>query len=167
MALAASKKAIQSIPADQISSPEVQPVTGNDPAISKIYKVDQIHLNINQNRRKTQPTNRRQKYDPKQHEPQLNNLGNQMNSLMKQMKVHQDNERKIARQVKNLTEILKGLNLKKRPHTTTSSVDSKLGFRCYRCNKPGHQMLNCPTILPLRRCREFHYTQFRKCRGNF
>jgi len=72
MALTTSKKTVQSIPAGQISSPEVQPVTGNDPAISKINKVDQIHLNIKQNRRKKQPTNRRQKYDPKQHEPQLN-----------------------------------------------------------------------------------------------
>jgi len=167
MALTASKKTVQSIPAHQISSPEVQPVTGNDPAISKINKVDQIHLNVNQNRRKTQPTNCRQKYDPKQHEPQLNNLGNQMNSLMKQMKVHQDNERKLARQVKNLNEMLKDLNLKKRPHTTKSSVDSKIDFRCYRCNKPGHQMSNCPTILPLRRRREFHCNKFRKRRGNF
>jgi len=48
MALTTSKKPVQSIPAHQISSPEVQPVTGNDPAISKINKVDQIHLNVNQ-----------------------------------------------------------------------------------------------------------------------
>ena len=53
MALTAAKKSVQSIPADQISSPEVQPLTGNDPAISKIIKVDQIHLNMNQIRRKT------------------------------------------------------------------------------------------------------------------
>jgi len=75
--------------------------------MSKINKVDQIHLNIKQNRRKKQPTNRRQKYYPKQHEPQLNKLGNQINSLMKQMKVHQEKESKLACQVKNLNEILR------------------------------------------------------------
>ena len=47
------------------------------------------------------------------------------------MKVHQENESKLARQVKNLTEILKGLSLKERPHITKSPVDSKLDFRCY------------------------------------
>ena len=62
------------MPAGQIPSPKAQPVTGNDPAISKINKVDQIHLSIKQNRRKKQPTNRRQKYYPKQHEPQLNKI---------------------------------------------------------------------------------------------
>jgi len=40
------------MPAGQIPSPKAQPVTGNDPAISKINKVDQIHLSIKQNRRK-------------------------------------------------------------------------------------------------------------------
>jgi len=58
-------------------------------------------------------------------------IGNQINLLMKQIKVHQENESKLPRQVKNLTEILKGLNLKESPHTTKSSVDSKLDFRCY------------------------------------
>jgi len=86
---------------------------------------------------------------------------------MKQMKVHQENENKLARQVKNLNEILKHLHLEKRPNTTKFSVDSKIDFRCYRCNKPGHKVQNYPTILPLRRRREFHYNNFRKRRGNF
>jgi len=82
------------------------------------------------------------------------------------MKVHQENESKLARQVKNLTEILKGLSLKERPHITKSPVDSKLDFRCYRCKTHGHKVWNCPTILPLRRRREFHINNFRKHRGN-
>ena len=82
------------------------------------------------------------------------------------MKVHQENQSKLARQVKNLNEILKDLNLKKRPQTTKSSVDSKLDFRWYRCNKLAQKVQNYPTILPLGRRREFNYSNFRKQRGN-
>jgi len=73
----------------------------------------------------------------------------------------------VSLSLMNLTARMSSRLPLKRQHLTKSSVDSKLYFRCYRCNKPADKVQNYLTILPLWRRREFHCTQFRKRRGNF